>query len=218
MMFRTALSLTVLLGTAAMVRGEQSTEPAPAVNFTDHVLPIFRQHCLKCHNANDAEAGLAIDSYGGLMEGGGSGDVVSLGDPSGSRLYLVMTHDEEPTMPPNQERLPAESLEVIRKWIEGGLLENSGSKAKKRKGPSLSFTSTDGGRPDEIIMPEALWRVPVVTTERAAAATALAASPWAPLVAVAGQKQVSLYNTDNSELVGIIPYPDGIPQVLRFQP
>lgn len=63
---------------------------------------------------------------------------------------------------------------------------------------------------------EARWRVPVVTTECAAAATALAASPWAPLVAVAGQKQVSLYNTDNSELVGIIPYPDGIPQVLRF--
>ncbi len=216
MMFRSILTLAVFVGTAVIVRAEQSTDQAPAVNFTDHVLPIFRQHCLKCHNANDAEAGLAIDSYGGLMEGGGSGDVVSVGDPSGSRLYLVMTHAEEPTMPPNQDPLPAESLEVIRQWIEGGLLENSGSKAKKRKGPSLSFASADGGKPDEIIMPESVWRVPVVTTERAAAATALAASPWAPLVAVAGQRQVSLYNTDNSELVGIIPYPEGIPQVLSF--
>ena len=29
-------------------------------------------------------------------------------------------------------------LEIIKKWIDGGLLENSGSKAKKRKGVSWS--------------------------------------------------------------------------------
>ena len=104
------------------------------------------------------------------MEGGGSGDVVAAGDASASRLYLVMTHDEEPTMPPNQEPLPAEQLEIIRKWIEGGLLENSGSKPKKRKGPSLTFSSSEDGKPDEIIMPESLWRVPVVPSQRAAAA------------------------------------------------
>lgn len=215
-MFRFTLTFAILFATALTVRAEQSTDQSPAVNFTDHVMPIFRQHCLKCHNANDAEAGLAIDSYGGLMEGGGSGDVVSPGDPSTSRLYLVMSHVEEPTMPPNQEALPAESLEVIRKWIEGGLLENSGSKAKKRKGPSLSFSTSSDGKPDEIAMPESVWRVPVVTSERAAAATALAASPWAPLVAVAGQRQVSLYHTDTNDLVGIIPYPEGVPQVLHF--
>ena len=124
-MFRSFLTLVLFVGVsitaplAPRALGEQSTEQAPAVNFIDHVLPIFRQHCLDCHNANDAEAGLAIDSYGALMEGGGSGDVVVPGDPSGSRLYLVMTHDEEPTMPPSQDRLPEKSLEVIRKWIEG---------------------------------------------------------------------------------------------------
>ena len=73
MMLRSILTLALLLGPAAVLHAEQSTDQAPAVNFTDHVLPIFRQHCLQCHNANDAEAGLAIDSYGGLMEGGGSG-------------------------------------------------------------------------------------------------------------------------------------------------
>ena len=77
MMYRTTLAFCLLFAGSALLPGEQQTEKTPMVNFTDHVLPIFRQHCLKCHNANDAEAGLAIDSYGGLMEGGGSGDAVS---------------------------------------------------------------------------------------------------------------------------------------------
>lgn len=221
-MLRTTLTFVLALLGSVAVRAEQKTPPkkagqSAAVNFTDHVLPIFRQHCLNCHNANDAEGGLAIDTYGGLMEGGGSGDAVSAGDASGSRLYQVMTHAEEPTMPPNQDPLPKEQLEIIEKWIAGGLLENSGSKVRKKKGPSLTFTAMDAsGKPSVIAMPETAWRVPVVTTQRAAAASAIAASPWAPLVAVAGQRQVAMYNTDTGELAGIIPYPEGIPQVLQF--
>jgi len=216
MINRLSLSLGLAVLTLLPLSGQEKKTQQASPNFMDHVLPIFREHCLQCHNANDAEAGLAIDSYGALMEGGGSGDVVASGDASASTLYLVMTHAEEPAMPPNQEPISKEKLEIIKKWIEGGLLENSGSKAKKRKGPSLSFTAMEGGKPSEIVMPESLWRVPVVVSGRAAAASALAASPWAPLVAVAGQKQVSLYHTETGKLEGIIPFPEGIPQVLTF--
>lgn len=215
-MQRFVLALTIL-GSLTCLSGAQEAEKSPApVNFEEHVFPIFRQHCLQCHNANDAEAGLALDSFGALMEGSGSGDVVAEGDSGSSRLYLVMTHDEEPAMPPDQDPIPAEQLDIIKRWIDGGLLENSGSKARKRKGPSLSFSMSDSGKPDEIIMPDQVWRVPVVTSQRSAAATAIAASPWAPLVAVAGQKQVALYHTESNDLLGVIPYPEGIPQVLRF--
>src|SRR5256885_5951928 len=55
-----------------------------------------------------------------------------------------------------------------------------------------------------------------MSTPRPGATTALAASPWAPLVAVAGQKQISLYNTDTLQLLGVLPFPEGIPYVLRF--
>ncbi len=214
---RISLICGLLLCSAPSLLAQEKSEEAPAVNFTDHVLPIFRQHCLKCHNANDAEAGLAIDTYAGVLEGGGSGEAVSDGDANSSRLYLVMTHAEEPTMPPNQDPIPKEQLEIIRQWIDGGLLENSGSKRKKKKGPSLSFSSTDSsGKPEQIAMPESVWRVPVVTTQRHAAASAIVTSPWAPLVAVAGQRQVSLYHTETAELLGVIPYPEGIPQALQF--
>ncbi len=194
-----------------------NTEETAKINYVEHVLPIFREHCLSCHNANDAEGGLVIDSYGAVMTGGGSGEIVAAGDAASSRLYKVITHAEEPTMPPDQDSIPKAKLDLIQQWINGGLLENSGSKAKQKKGPTLALAVNDAsGKPAQIVMPESLWRVPVVTTPRSAAASAIAASPWAPVAAVAGQKQVSLYNTDTGELLGVIPFPEGIAQLLKF--
>jgi WD40 repeat protein len=66
------------------------------------------------------------------------------------------------------------------------------------------------------IMPEGLPQKPAVTTPRAAAVTAIAASPWAPLVAVAGQKQIVLYHSESAQLLGVLPFPEGIPYVLKF--
>ena len=57
--------------------------------------------------------------------------------------------------------------------------------------------------------------MPVVSS-RASATTAIAASPWAPLVAIAGQKQIVLYHTDSNELLGVLAFPEGIAQSLRF--
>jgi len=65
-------------------------------------------------------------------------------------------------------------------------------------------------------LPEGLSRQPVVVTPRAAAVTALAASPWAPVLAVAGQRQIVLYHADTGQLLGVLPFPEGIPYVLRF--
>jgi hypothetical protein len=65
-------------------------------------------------------------------------------------------------------------------------------------------------------MPEDLLLEPPIRTSKAEAVTALAASPWAPVAAVAGQHQVLLYNTDTLELAGILPFPERRPTVLRF--
>src|SRR5690606_6331344 len=46
--------------------------------------------------------------------------------------------------------------------------------------------------------------------------TALCASPWAPLVAAAGQKQILLYHPETAELLGVLPFEEGVPHVLRF--
>ena len=191
---------------------------AEKITFEEHVKPIFRTRCFSCHNQGEAKGGLALDSYTALIEGGGSGEVVyDDSDPEVSRLWQLVNHDDTPIMPPKQDKLPAAELAVIRSWIEGGILENSGSKAKAKKKNALAFVASTGGKPDgPAAMPESIpQNVPVVSS-RASAVTAIAASPWAPLVAIAGQKQIVLYHSDTSELLGVLPMPEGIAQSLRF--
>ncbi|WP_372723529.1 c-type cytochrome domain-containing protein, partial [Novipirellula sp.] len=212
-------ALLVLSGCGvSFAADEKSTPEVKKVTFEDDVKPIFRQHCASCHNQGEKKGGLALDTYTALIEGGGSGEVVyDDGDPSASRLWQLVNHDDTPIMPPNQDKLPAEQLAVIQAWIEGGILENSGSKAKAKKKNSLAFVASTGGKPEgPVAMPESIpQRVPVVT-DRAAAITAIGTSPWAPLVAIAGQKQIALYHTETSELLGILPFEEGIAQSLRF--
>jgi hypothetical protein len=79
------------------------------------------------------------------------------------------------------------------------------------------LTSITKGKPEgPPPVPRNLPLEPVVRTGRPSAVTALAASPWAPVAAVAGQKQVLLYDTDTLELVGVLPFPEGTPYVLKF--
>ena len=114
--------------------------------------------------------------------------------------------------------MPDEKLAVIQKWIEGGALKDSGSKAVVKKQPTMDLSLSAGaGRPEgPAAMPEGVPKDPVVLSERAAASTGIAASPWAPVAAIAGQRQVVLYNTDSAELLGVLPYPEGIPYAVRF--
>ena len=197
---------------------EKPTDAEKKITFEDHIKPIFRQHCASCHNAGEKKGGLALDSFNAVMEGGGSGEIVyDDGDADGSRLWQLVNHDDTPIMPPNQDKIPAEQLALLRGWIEGGILENSGSKAKAKKKSALTFVASTGGKPEgPVSMPVSVPQVSPVVTSRAAATTAIAASPWAPLIAVAGQKQIVLYHSDTSELLGILPFEEGIAQSLRF--
>ena len=81
----------------------------------------------------------------------------------------------------------------------------------------IGLTSIVRGRPAVPPMPTKPWpREILVKTPRANAITALATSPWAPLIALGSQRQVLLYNSDTLELLGVLPFPEGVPQVLRF--
>ncbi len=153
------------------------------------------------------------------MQGGASGASVEPGDSENSYLYMLMAHDSEPFMPPNSDKMPAEMLAVIKAWIEGGALETKSSKAvvKPKEQMELALTFASNERPEgPPPMPTRLSLQPVVHTERTTAVNSIATSPWAPLVAISGQKQIQLYNTQTLQLAGVIPFPEGEPQVLRF--
>jgi hypothetical protein len=191
----------------------------PKLTYDENVRNIFREKCFACHNTEKKTAGLDLTTYSGVMAGGGSGAVIDAGSSGDSYLFSLVSHTAEPHMPPKSDKLPAEYLVTIAKWIDGGALENKGSKASASKKPKLDFALKGApiGRPDgPPPMPEGLSIEPVVRTTRATAPRTVATSPWSPLVAIPGQKQVLLYNTKTLNLVGVLPFPEGIPEVLKF--
>ncbi len=207
----------VLASVSVLCADDKPKENVEKITYDDHVQAIFRQHCNTCHNANDAEGGLALDSFGKAMEGGSSGKVIVAGESGESRLWKLINHEDTPKMPPEQDKLPAEQLAVVEKWINLGALENKGSKFVAKKKKSFSFAGGGEGKPEgPAAAPAGVLKQPVVYSDRAAAVTAVASSPWAPVVAIAGQKQIVLYDSNTAKCLGVLPFPEGIPYVLKF--
>jgi WD40 repeat protein len=145
---------------------------------------------------------------------------VEVGD-LGSALIAAVSQSGEKRMPPEGEMLGAAQIKVLKTWIEGGLLENQSSSARKTAKPKFETTlrSNPAARPDgPPPMPQHLLLQPPVVTARPAAVHAIAASPWAPFLAITGQRQILLHHTESLELIGILPFPEGEPVSLAFTP
>lgn len=207
-----------LFGQAGFCEEKPAAAKEEKITFDQHILPIFREKCGSCHNGNDKKGDLVLDNYGLAMQGGASGEVVrSDGDASQSQLYLVVSHQAEPKMPPAQPKLADEQLTLIRRWIEGGALENAGSKAKAKKNMAVTKVEVSNQRPaGPPPMPESLSLEPLQISNRGNGVTALASNPWSTLIAISGHKQVALFDVRTREVVGILPFPEGVAHILKF--
>jgi WD40 repeat protein len=193
---------------------------ADKVTYQDQILPIFRNKCLKCHNADKMKADLDLSTYDAAMQGSGNGPVLVGGDPDESKLYKAVAHLEKPTMPP-KDKLPENEIELIKKWVAGGLLMNSGSKAMIAAKPKVNLAldpDSLGKRPEgPPPMPNEVFALDsYIRTARTSVSTGMAVSPWSPLIAIGGQRQVLLYNTDTLSIAGIIPFNEGFPHSMKF--
>lgn len=188
------------------------------VTYKDDVLPILRKHCVNCHNPDKATSDLNVMSYQTLLAGGASGEAVSAGKPDQSLLYRVVAHLDEPTMPPKQPKIPDAELVTLKRWIELGAPDTMVGAAKNAsRKVELDLAAVTVGKPEgPPPMPKALPGVNLPKTLRAHPVTALAASPWAPLVAVAGHERILLYHSESLERIGELPFPERIPYVLKF--
>lgn len=209
-----AIALPLVCGNVgAVAMAEEPTK----ITFEDHIKPIFREHCTSCHNNNAKKGGLSLESFQMTMTGGSSGEVLVAGDLDSSRLYALTAHKEQPVMPPMQDRISQAKLDLIKTWIEQGMPENSGSAIRKASSNASALMVAAPGRPEgPPPMPVSILRQTPLYTPKASAVSALAASPWSPLVAVGGQMQVSLYHSHTGQLMGVIPFPEGEPQSITF--
>lgn len=207
-----------LIALIALTSTAFADEKTP-VNYNDHIKPIFRLHCLKCHGDDQQKAGLNLQNFEATLKGGSGGKAVVAGRATASLLYQAITNeDAEARMPLNQPPLPEAQVKLILAWITDGLRESAGSKSLTTN-RDLTFKPTAGAmtKPDgpppmpvklpTVALPELKHKLPIV---------ALDASPWAPLVAVAGQEHVRLIDIQTQKELGVLPFPEGVPHVIRF--
>ena len=103
------------------------TAAAADVDYDKDVAPMLRKYCAGCHNDDEPEGGLSMDSYPQLMEGGDSGLAVTQRVPGSSRMFLMLTGKLEPVMPPEDEPRPSEEEQaILASWIEQGAVGTSG--------------------------------------------------------------------------------------------
>jgi mono/diheme cytochrome c family protein len=94
---------------------------AAEISFSNEVLPIFEQRCVKCHGGEDTEEGLELTSYQETMAGSWNGPVIEPGNVAES--YLV-DQIESGDMPKNEPRLLPAEIRIIRAWVEAGAPDN----------------------------------------------------------------------------------------------
>ncbi|MDB6071792.1 MAG: hypothetical protein JWL81_2963 [Verrucomicrobiales bacterium] len=90
--------------------------------FETHIQPLLKAHCHECHSGDHPKNNLRLDSIGGLLEGGESGEPVLVpSDPAASQiLNRATSSDPHFQMPPKGERLTEVQTGLIKEWIRLG--------------------------------------------------------------------------------------------------
>lgn len=187
------------------------------ITYDEHIKPIFREHCLKCHGDDEQKADLNLASFTAVLKGGSGDKAVIAGRASQSLLFQSITaEDDAERMPPKKAAIPAAQIELIRQWIQGGLRESSASKSLVAERDTSFAPATeiklDGPPP----MPESLPAFTPPALKRPLPIIAMAASPRAPLLAVAGHEHVRLLDATTEKPLGALAFPEGQPNVIRF--
>jgi len=118
------MRLAVMWMCAISIAGQTQ---AQEINFEETIAPIFESNCLHCHGEDEQESGLRLDSRNSMLRGGDSGlATIVPGQPERSYLMDVVNHvDEDMAMPPDEEKIPQEEIDLLKKWIAARCLQQT---------------------------------------------------------------------------------------------
>ena len=123
--FGSAVVSLLLAGLAGI--GPSAAEGPAAVPASDspgffaaEISPLLTTHCVACHGTEKQEGGLRLDSLAGLSAGGEAGPVIVPGSAAESVLGGVIGYADEALAMPPDGKLPAEAIQAILAWIDGG--------------------------------------------------------------------------------------------------
>jgi hypothetical protein len=129
-------------------------------HFDEDIAPLFKAHCIKCHNGDDPQGGLDLTSLESLVKGSDEGQVVINGLAEKSVLLKKI---EARQMPPPKEKDPLseEQVALIRRWIEARPLPEDPQSDSTAAAPAV----TDEDRQFWAFRPPAPQPVPQVQAQ-----------------------------------------------------
>jgi len=112
--------LVSLVGTQFVQADDENRQAAGIAMFKEQVRLIFAHNCVSCHGGDAKESEFDLTTREGLLKGGYLGKAVVPGEPEASRLLRLIRHEDEPTMPEDDDKLTAEQIAAVERWIELG--------------------------------------------------------------------------------------------------
>ena len=95
-------------------------------SYAKQIKPFFTRYCVECHNSEEIEGGLNLETFKALMEGGGHGAAIAPGKPDLSRLVRMIEHKIKPAMPPKKAQQPnKDEIALVRAWVLAGARDDS---------------------------------------------------------------------------------------------
>jgi WD40 repeat protein len=184
------------VSTPAANAEDKPPEAPQNVSYYTQIRPIFQANCHGCHQPAKAKGKYVMTAFDRLLVGGGDEPAIVPGKPDESGLIKMITPvDGKAEMPDDGDPLAETEIELIRKWIAQGAVNDT---------PKSAETLYDMDHP------------PVYT--RAPVMTSMDYSPDGSWLAVTGFHEVLLVKADGSELVArLVGLSERIESV-RFSP
>lgn len=114
-----AVAVFVALGAASSAGAEQPSADSSSPTFEQDVRPILKARCFHCHGEQGKlEGGLDLRLRRLIVAGGESGPAVAAGMPENSYLLDRVRSGEMPRG--DTEKLSAEQIKILERWIAGG--------------------------------------------------------------------------------------------------
>lgn len=94
----------------------------PAIDFAHQIVPVLKKHCAECHAGDKHKGGFSINTRASMLSHGKTVKTIVPGHAADSALMNLLTAaDADDRMPAKADPLPADTIALIRRWIDQGL-------------------------------------------------------------------------------------------------
>lgn len=180
----------------ALHAADQKAEKSASPDYQKQIAPILTRYCVGCHNAEDKEGKLNLESFPALMKGGENGKILTPGNPTKSKMIAMVQRKTEPFMPPEGNEAPTKKeIALLVSWVKAGAV------GPKSIGPNIKNLITPKIRPLGKV------RRPV---------SAMSSSPDGRFLAVARHTDVEILNPKTRKVIRTLKGHQGNIAALAF--